>query len=111
MKPDSARKLKHYRDFIVNFETEPGSGQGFLMGWRGKDGDKALIGEPNPRQWEMYSQNNCVFHYRLAPEHQYMRNWNHGYHEWAQRMRLRRFADPIIIQVYAEVLQRFRLSA
>jgi anaerobic selenocysteine-containing dehydrogenase len=59
----------------------------------------------------MYSQNNCVFHYRLAPEHQYMRNWNRGYHEWAQSMRLRRFADPIIIQVYAEVLQRFRLSA
>jgi anaerobic selenocysteine-containing dehydrogenase len=111
MKPDGARKFKDYPDFIVNFETEPGSGQGFLMGWRGKDGDKALIGEPNPRQWEMYSQNNCVFHYRLAPEHQYMRNWNRGYHEWAQRMRLRRFADPIIIQVYAEVLQRFRLAA
>jgi anaerobic selenocysteine-containing dehydrogenase len=111
MKPDGTRKFKDYPDFIVNFETEPGSGQGFLMGWRGKDGDKALVGEPNPRQWEMYSQNNCVFHYRLAPEHQYMRNWNRGYHEWAQRTLLRRFADPIMIQVYAEVLQRFRLSA
>ena len=31
--------------------------------------------------------------------------------EWAQRMRLRRFADPIVIQLYSEVLQKFRLAA
>jgi anaerobic selenocysteine-containing dehydrogenase len=111
MNADGTRKFTGYPDFVVNFETEPGSGQGFLMGWRGKDGDKALVGEPNARQWEMYAKNNCVFQYKLAPEHQYMRNWNRGYHEWAQRMRLRRFADPIIIQVYAAVLQRFRLAA
>jgi anaerobic selenocysteine-containing dehydrogenase len=109
--PDGRRKFKDYPDFIVNFETEPGSGQGFLIGWRGKDGEKALVGEPNPRQWEMYAKNNCVFHYEMAPEHRYMRNWNRGYHDWAQRMRLRRFADPINIQLYAEVLQRFRLAA
>jgi len=108
---DGSRKFRDYADFIVNFETEPGSGQGFLIGWRGKNGDKSMVGEPNPRQWEMYAQNNCVFHYPLPAEHQYMRNWNQGYHEWAQRARLRRFADPIIIQLYAEVLQRFRLSA
>ena len=33
-------------------ETAAGSGIGFLMGWRGKDGNKALRGEPNPKQWE-----------------------------------------------------------
>jgi anaerobic selenocysteine-containing dehydrogenase len=42
---------------------------------------------------------------------QYMRNWNQGYHEWAQQMKLRRHPDPIMIQIYAEVLQRFRLAA
>ena len=110
-KADGSRKFRNYPDFIVNFETEPGSGQGFLIGWRGKDGDQALVGEPNPRQWEMYAKNNCVFHYRLAPGHQYMRNWNRDYHEWAQRMKLRRHPDPIMIQIYAEVLQRFRLAA
>ena len=65
-KPDGTRKFTDYADFVVNFETEPGSGQGFLIGWRGKDGDKALVGEPNPDQWEMYAKNNCVFHQRDA---------------------------------------------
>ena len=110
-KPDGSRKFKDYPDFITNFEADPGSGQGFLIGWRGKDGDKALIGEPNPKLWEMYAKNNCVFHHVMPESYQYMRNWNHEYSEWAQKMKLRRFADPVIIQIYAEVLQRFRLAA
>ena len=104
-------KYENYEDFIVNFETEPGSKQGFLIGWRGKDGGQALVGDPNPRQWEMYAANNCVFHHPLPPEHQYMRNWNQGYNDWAQRMRLRRHPDPVMIALYADVLQRFRLAA
>jgi anaerobic selenocysteine-containing dehydrogenase len=59
----------------------------------------------------MYAKNNCVFHQRLPRSYQFMRNWNQGYHEWAQRTRLRRHADPIIIQIYSEVLQKFRLAA
>lgn len=110
-KPDGSRKFKDYPDFIVNFETEPGSGQGFLIGWRGKDGDKALVGEPNPKQWEMYANNNCVFHHVMPESHQYMRNWNQGYSVWAHQMKLRRFPDPVIIQIYAEVLQKFRRAA
>ena len=31
--------------------------------------------------------------------------------EWAQRMRMRRFNEPILIQLYSEVLQTFRLAA
>ena len=108
---DGVRRFKDYKDFIVNFETEPGNGQGFLAGWRGTRGEKSLIGEPNPDQWEMYAKNNCVFQHVLPPEHRYMRNWNRGYHEWAHRKQLRRFPDPIPIQLYCEVLQRFRLAA
>ncbi len=110
-KPDGTRKFADYKDFIVNFETEPGSGQGFLIGWRGKDGSKVLVGEPNPDQWEMYAKNNCVFHYQMPPEHHWMRNWNQGYHEWAAKMKLRKFPDPVVIQIYCEVLQKFRLAA
>ena len=44
-------------------------GIGFLMGWRGKDGNQHLRGEPNPKQWEMYAENNCVFQYHMPPEH------------------------------------------
>ena len=72
---DGSRKFRDYADFVVNFETEPGSGQGFLIGWRGKDGDKALVGEPNPDQWQRYAENNCVFHAPMPESHQYMRNW------------------------------------
>ena len=108
---DGARKFRDYPDFIVRYETEPGSGLGFLAGWRGADGTKSMIGEPNPRQWEMYAANNCVFHHKLAPSYRYMRNWNRGYMEWAQRTRMRRDGDPILVHLYSEVLQRFRLAA
>ncbi len=108
---DGTRKFRDYPDFIVNYETEPGSGIGFLAGWRGKGGEKFMAGEPNPKQWEMYAKNNCVFQHRLPPSYQYMRNWNKGYHEWASRTRLRRYADPIVIHLYSEVLQEFRLAA
>ena len=110
-KPDGSRKYRDYVDFILNYETEPGSGIGFLAGWRGKGGEQFMKGEPNPRQWEMYERNNCVFHHRLPPSYQYMRNWNRGYMEWAQRTRIRRHGDPILIHIYSEVLQRFRLAA
>jgi anaerobic selenocysteine-containing dehydrogenase len=106
-----ARKYRDYPDFIVRHETEPGSGIGFLAGWRGADGSKSLLGEPNPRQWEMYEKNNCVFHYELPPSYRYMRNWNKGYMEWAQRQRLRRWGDPVLVHLYSEPLQKFRLAA
>jgi anaerobic selenocysteine-containing dehydrogenase len=50
---DGSRKFRDYPDFVVNYETSPGSGIGFLAGWRGKGGEKFMKGEPNPRQWEM----------------------------------------------------------
>ena len=105
------RKFRDYPDFIVNYETAPGSGIGFLAGWRGKGGEKSMRGEPNPRQWEMYAQNNCVYHHRMDPSHQYMRNWNDGYMQWAQGVGLRRDRDPVVIHLYSEFLQRFRLAA
>ena len=109
--PDGTRKFRDYPDFIVNYETEPGSGIGFLAGWRGKGGEKFMHGEPNPRQWEMYAANNCVFHQTLPPSYHYMRNWNRGYLEWTQQVRMRRHTAPILIQLYSEVLQKFRLAA
>jgi len=40
-----------------------------------------------------------------------MRNWNKGYLEWSQRNRITRYADPIQLHIYSEVLQTFRLAA
>ncbi len=105
------RKYRDYPDFIVRYETEPGSGLGFLAGWRGKGGDQFLRGEPNPRQWELYAQNHGVYQYHLPRSYQYMRNWNQGYLRWAQQHGLIRYAEPINIHIYSEVLQKFRLAA
>jgi len=105
------RKYRDYPDFIINYETSPGSGIGFLAGWRGKGGEKFLKGEPNPRQWEMYAKNSCVFHHELPKSYQYMRNWNKGYLHWARAHGMTRYAEPIGLNVYSEVLQRFRLAA
>ena len=105
------RKFRDYPDFVINYETAPDSGIGFLAGWRGKGGEKFMKGEPNPNQWEMYEKNNCVYQHELPKSYQYMRNWNQGYLEWAKRHSLTRYAEPINIQIYSEVLQKFRLAA
>ncbi|MFO1324326.1 MAG: molybdopterin oxidoreductase family protein [Burkholderiales bacterium] len=108
---DGSRRFRDYPDFIVNYETEPGSGIGFLAGWRGEDGTQFLKGAPNPGQWAHYAGNNCVYRHELPPSYRYMRNWNQGYMAWAQRVRMRRFDEPIVIQLYSEELQSFRLAA
>ncbi len=111
MNLDGTRKFRDYKDLVINYETEPGSGIGFLAGWRGKGGEKFMRGEPNPNQWEMYAKNNCVYHYELPRSYQYMRNWNRGYLHWAQDHGLIRYTDPVNLHIYSEVLQRFRLAA
>ena len=108
---DGSRKFRNYPDFVTNFETAPGSGIGFLAGWRGKGGEKHMRGEPNPNQWKMYEKNNCVFHHELPKSYQYMRNWNQGYLQWAQGNALTRYDEPINCHIYSEVLQKFRLAA
>jgi anaerobic selenocysteine-containing dehydrogenase len=40
-----------------------------------------------------------------------MRNWNQGYLEWSRAHRITRYAEPILIHLYSEVLQRFRSAA
>ncbi|MBI5119361.1 MAG: molybdopterin oxidoreductase family protein [Rhodospirillales bacterium] len=105
------RKFRDYPDFIVNYETEAGSGIGFLAGWRGKGGEKFMSGEPNPRQWDMYARNDNHYRHELPRSYQYMRNWNKGYLQWARHHRLIRYDEPILLHVYSEVLQKFRLAA
>ena len=108
---EGERKYRDYPDFITNYETSPGSGIGFLAGWRGKGGEKFLKGEPNPRQWEMYQKNGCVYQHELPKSYQYMRNWNKGYLQWARAHGMTRYAEPITIHLYSEILQKFRLAA
>ncbi|QAZ40329.1 formate dehydrogenase [Methylibium sp. Pch-M] len=106
---EGGRKFTGYPDFVVKFEPQPGIG--FLMGWRGEHGDKHLRGAPNPKQWEMYEKNNCVFQYHLPKDMQYMRNWNRGYLDFAKEHGWRQRNDPVQLALYSDTLQSFRLAA
>ncbi len=106
---DGSRKFRDYKDFIVNYEKVPGIG--FLAGWRGKDGDKPLRGEPNPKQWERYVENQCFFAYHWPENMRYYRYANKDYLEFAEKHAL--FGNPpvqVILQMYSEPLQKFRLA-
>lgn len=107
--PEGERKFKGYTDFVVNFQPSPGIG--FLMGWRGKDGESHLKGEPNPNQWEMYEKNNCVFQYHMPESMHYMRNWNREYLDFAKEKGWRQKNDPVQLALYSDTLQSFRLAA
>ena len=107
--PEGGRKFSGYQDFVVNFQPQPGIG--FLMGWRGKDGTEHLRGEPNPKQWEAYAQNNCVFQYHMPETMHYMRNWNREYLEFAKDKGWRQRNDPVQLALYSDALQSFRLAA
>ena len=106
---EGTRKFKDYPDFVVNFQPAPGFG--FLMGWRGADGTEHLRGAPNPKQWEMYEKNGCVFQYHLGEDQQYMRNWNQAYLDFAKDKGWRQKNDPVQLAIYSDVLQSFRLAA
>jgi sulfite dehydrogenase (quinone) subunit SoeA len=107
--PEGGRKYTGYPDFVVNFEPQPGIG--FLMGWRGKDGSEHLRGAPNPKQWEAYAQNNCVFQYHMPETMHYMRNWNREYLDFAKDKGWRQRNDPVQLALYSDTLQSFRLAA
>lgn len=106
---EGGRKYTGYPDFVVNFEPQPGIG--FLMGWRGKDGTEHLRGAPNPKQWEAYAQNNCVFQYHMPETMHYMRNWNREYLDFAKDKGWRQRNDPVQLALYSDTLQSFRLAA
>jgi anaerobic selenocysteine-containing dehydrogenase len=107
--PDGSRKFADYRDFVVNYEKLPGIG--LLAGWRGKNGEKSLRGEPNPNQWERYIENQSFFTYPWPENMRYYRYANKDYLEFAEKHAL--FGTPpvqVILQLYSEPLQKFRLA-
>ena len=106
---DGSRKYKDYRDFITRFEKAPGIG--FLAGWRGEKGDQPVRGEPNPRQWESYVENESFFYYELPLAQRFYRFANKDYLEFAKDAGFNAVSDPIVIELYSESLQQFRLAA
>jgi anaerobic selenocysteine-containing dehydrogenase len=98
-----------YPDYIVNHERRPGVGP--LGGWRGAEGENAGRGAPNPDQLQRYIANGCFWKHELAEDQLYFKHANKAYLETAVTMGLIDKPEPIVLQLYVEPLQRFRLSA
>jgi sulfite dehydrogenase (quinone) subunit SoeA len=98
-----------YADYMVNHERQPGIGP--LAGWRGADGTGKGRGEPNPGQLQRYIENGCFWRDELPPEARFFKHGNRAYLEYAHAMGCIPSPEPITLQLYSEVLQKFRLAA
>ncbi|GAB6053557.1 molybdopterin oxidoreductase family protein [Magnetospira thiophila] len=98
-----------YEDYIVNHERGPGIGP--LAGWRGEQGKQHGRGTPNPDQLNRYIENQSFWAYHLPDEHKFYKFANAGYLEWAVDFGLLGSAEPIVMQLYSEPIQKFRLAA
>ncbi|HET7611480.1 MAG TPA: molybdopterin-dependent oxidoreductase [Rhodanobacteraceae bacterium] len=100
---------KDYADYMVRHERA--AGVGMLAGWRGSDGSRAGKGAANPDQLQRYMEHGCFFEARVPEAGAYYRMANRDYLEWAQSMGFVAATGPVTMQLYCEVLQRFRLAA
>ena len=82
-----------------------------LAGWRGADGSKHGSGEPNPNQLERYIANGCFWQHEIPESQAYFRHANKDYLEWAVSMGFIDQPEPVVLQIYSEMLQKFRLAA
>jgi anaerobic selenocysteine-containing dehydrogenase len=98
-----------YADYIVNHQRRPGLGP--LAGWRGKNGERYGVGDPNPDQLQRYIDNEGFCEHAIPLEHQFYRFANKGYLEWAFKMGFVTNRDQIVMKIYSEALQKFKLSA
>ncbi|EQD81107.1 oxidoreductase, molybdopterin-binding protein, partial [mine drainage metagenome] len=98
-----------YADYMVRHERRPGVGP--LAGFRGEDGRAIGTGAPNPRQLERYVENGSFWRHELPHEQLYFKHANRAYLTGAKAMGLIDDDAQIVLQLYCEPLQRFRLAA
>ncbi|HJR11952.1 MAG TPA: molybdopterin dinucleotide binding domain-containing protein, partial [Rhodanobacteraceae bacterium] len=106
---DGAPSYRNYADYMVRHERAPGVGM--LAGWRGADGSQQGKGAPNPDQLQRYIEHGCFFETKVPEAGAYYRMANRDYLQWAQSMGFAGSTEPVTMQLYCEVLQRFRLAA
>lgn len=109
VKEDGSPRWKDYPDYIVNHQRMPGVGP--LAGWRGEDGTKAGVGEPNPDQLKRYVENGCFWRDHIPEEQSYFKHANQPYLDRAKSMGLMGVNSQIVLQLWSEPLQKFRLAA
>src|SRR5580692_8722806 len=109
VKDDGSPTYRDYPDYIANHERSPGVGP--LGGWRGADGTAIGKGAANPEQLARYVENQCFWRHHLPAEQLYFKHANAAYLRDAHAMGLVPNTNQIVLQLYVEPLQRFRLAA
>jgi anaerobic selenocysteine-containing dehydrogenase len=97
-----------FPDYMAHHERQPGIGM--LAGWRGPEGGEHGRGPANPDQLARYKENGCFWHEPMPEDHRFMRHGNRAYLDYAAA---RGFMPPtrqIVLQIYSEEIQRFRLA-
>ncbi|OYV81457.1 MAG: formate dehydrogenase, partial [Acidiphilium sp. 21-68-69] len=98
-----------YADYMVRHQRKPGVGP--LAGFRGADGTVFGRGEPNPEQISRYIANKGFARYDLPLEQLYYKHANRAYLTGAKEMGLIDDDSQIVLNLYSEHLQKFRLAA
>jgi sulfite dehydrogenase (quinone) subunit SoeA len=106
---DGSPAYRDYADYITRHERMPGVG--LLAGWRGTAGGEQGKGAPNPEQLQRYIEHDGYWRHEIPESARYFKMANRDYLAWAQRLGFVANTDPIVLQLYAEPLQKFRLAA
>ena len=106
---DGSPLYRDYADYIQRHERAPGLG--LLAGWRGTSGEDNGKGAPNPEQLQRYIDNNGFWREEIPESARYYKMANRDYLRWAQGFGFVADDKPIVLQLYSETLQKFRLAA
>jgi len=102
-------KYRDFEDYILRHERAPGVG--LLAGWRGEHGDQNGKGQPNPDQLEQYKKHGGFWHQVVPDNARYYKMANRDYLQWATMKGFIVKPDQVVLQLYSETLQKFRLAA
>lgn len=106
---DGAPAYRDYADYIVRHERTPGTG--LLAGWRGAHGEAGGKGAPNAAQLQRYIEHGGFWHAPMPASARYFKMANRDYLQWARGFGFIAGDTPIVLQLYSETLQKFRLAA
>jgi anaerobic selenocysteine-containing dehydrogenase len=98
-----------YADYIVRHERQPGIGP--LAGWRGETGREQGRGAPNPDQLQRYIDNGGFWRMEFPESERWLKHANGDYLKRAHALGWIPAAERIVMQIYSEPLQKFRLAA
>ncbi len=106
---DGMPAYRDYADYITRHERAPGVG--LLAGWRGADGSETGKGQPNPQQLLRYIEHGGFWHAPIPESARYYKMANRDYLQWAHRFGFIATTEPVVLELYSETLQKFRLAA